>query len=306
MPASSRHSGWRWDETNSRLSCYVRGTEVMRVDDTSADLALLVNGISGLGTTTGVGFGDDALLALGTNDDIVMWNQSTALSAGVEVANAIVGSSVLADIPANSLIVSDITADGDLVFVGRTGANSLEYVRADASALELVVNEASNDIDFRVESDGDANAIFVNAGNSRVGILNGSPGVAFDITGAMTGSGIVSTDEWQTTGGGTVTQATSKNTGFTLNTTAGVITMSSSQIDAGGETSAVWTNSTINTNSIVAVNHAASGAGDAEAYWVGIGNVQDGSCELLLHNLSGGNLSNAIQVNFVVIGGASS
>ncbi|KKM96828.1 hypothetical protein LCGC14_1174090, partial [marine sediment metagenome] len=236
----------------------------------------------------------------------VMWDQSTALSAGVEVANAIVGTSVLADIPASSLIISDITADGDLVFVAQTGANSIEYFRVDASALEVIVNEASNSIDFVVESNGDGGAIFVDASTDRVGMFAGVPGVALDILGAVTSSGILSTDEWQTTGGGAVTQATSKDTAFTLDTSTGVITMNASQLDAGTEVASVFTNSTINATSVVLAQHALSGAGNPEDYRVMVGAVAAGQCELVLANLSAGNLSDAVQINFVVIGGASS
>ena len=306
MAVASRHSGWRWDEENTRLSCYVRGTEVMRVDDVTNDLALLVNGIAGLGTTTDVKMADDALLALGTGDDIVMWHQSTELTAGTEVANAIVGTSVLGTIPAGSLVISDITADGDLVFAAQTGGNSIEYFRADSSTLNLIVNEASNDINFRVESNGNAHAIFVNAGNDRVGIMNGAPGVALDITGAMTSSGILSTDEWQTTGGGTVTQTASKDTAFTLNGTTGVITMNNSEVGILTEVASTWTNSSIHATSVVLVNFAASGAGNPEDYLLFAANVAEGSCSLVVSNQSGGALSEAIQVNFVVIGGASS
>ena len=279
---------------------------MLRVDDTSADLALLVNGISGLGTTTKVKMADDADLAFGTGDDVVMLNRSTELLTTVELADVIVGTSVVGTIPANSLIISDITADGDIVFAARTGADSLEYFRADASAKELSVNEASNDIDFSVESNGNASAIFVDAGNDRVGIFDGTPTVTLDITGAATSSGIVSTDEWQTTGGGTVTQATNKATAFTLDATTGVITLSNGQVQAGVETSAVWTNSTINATSVVLVHHAASGAGNAEDYLIYVGGVAAGQCELVIGNLSSGDLSEAVQVNFVVVGGASS
>lgn len=51
-----------------------------------------------------------------------------------------------------------------------------------------VFNENSADVDFRVESNGNANALFVDGGNDRVGILNASPAVALDVTGAITAS----------------------------------------------------------------------------------------------------------------------
>ena len=40
---------------------------------------------------------------------------------------------------------------------------------------ETVFNEGSIDLDFRVESNGNANTLFVDGGNDRVGIGNASP-----------------------------------------------------------------------------------------------------------------------------------
>ena len=46
--------------------------------------------------------------------------------------------------------------------------SGVENIRADSSS--IVFNEQSNDIDFRVESDGNANMLFVDGGNNRVAI----------------------------------------------------------------------------------------------------------------------------------------
>ena len=79
-----------------------------------------------------------------------------------------------------------------------TGINNLvcKGTLSVAGAVELdggnvTINETSADVDFRVESNGNANAIFVDGGNDRVGILNGSPAVALDVTGAVTASGTI-------------------------------------------------------------------------------------------------------------------
>jgi hypothetical protein len=65
-------------------------------------------------------------------------------------------------------------------------------------------NEASADVNFRIESNGNANAFFVDAGNDRIGIFNASPSVAFDVTGAAKISGAVDLDggafTWNDTG----------------------------------------------------------------------------------------------------------
>lgn len=49
----------------------------------------------------------------------------------------------------------------------------------DSSA--VVINESSNDVDFRVESNGNANMLFVDGGNNRVGIGTGTPNGLFEI-----------------------------------------------------------------------------------------------------------------------------
>lgn len=46
---------------------------------------------------------------------------------------------------------------------------------------ELIVNEQGVDIDFRVESNGNANMLFVDGGNNKVGIGTDSPAVSLDI-----------------------------------------------------------------------------------------------------------------------------
>ena len=58
----------------------------------------------------------------------------------------------------------------------------------------FIFNEASADVDFRIESNGNANAIFVDGGNDRVGIMNASPSVTLDVTGAAKISGAVDLD----------------------------------------------------------------------------------------------------------------
>jgi len=55
--------------------------------------------------------------------------------------------------------------------------------RLNLDTTETVFNDSSQDINFRVESDGDANAIFVDAGNDRVGIFTGAPTQPFEVTG---------------------------------------------------------------------------------------------------------------------------
>ena len=78
----------------------------------------------------------------------------------------------------------NVTVNGTLDVAGAVNLNGGNFI----------FNEASADVDFRVESNGSANAIFVDGGNDRVGIFNASPSVAFDVTGAAKISGAVDLD----------------------------------------------------------------------------------------------------------------
>ncbi len=60
----------------------------------------------------------------------------------------------------------------------------------------IVLNFTGGDVDTRIESDGNANAVFVDAGNNRVGIMNGSPAVALDVTGAITASSNITSNSF--------------------------------------------------------------------------------------------------------------
>ena len=71
----------------------------------------------------------------------------------------------------------------------RPGDNQINFATAGAERLsigstEIVFNEPSNDVDFRVESSGQTHMLFVDGGNDRVGIGTSSPSVRFDLAGA--------------------------------------------------------------------------------------------------------------------------
>lgn len=103
--------------------------------------------------------------------------------------------------------------------------------------------------------------------------------------------------------GGTVTQATSKSTGVTLNKLTGQITMNNAALGAGAEVAFTLTNSQIAATDVV-VPSIASG-GTSASYSVGVTATAAGSCEITLTNLSGGSLGEALVLNFVVLKGVA-
>lgn len=136
-----------------------------------------------------------------------------------------------------------------------------------------------------------------------------SPTLTTPVIGVATGTSLTTTGLIKSTGtagigyaagaGGTVTQATNKATGVTLNKISWQITMNGAALAAAAEVAFVLTNSTIASTDVVIVNMQS--VGTAAAYVISIGAVANGSCTIVVGNTSAGSLSQAIVLNFAVI-----
>jgi len=105
---------------------------------------------------------------------------------------------------------------------------------------------------------------------------------------------------------GTVTQATDKSTGVTLNKSAGRITMNNAALAGGAVASFVLTNSLISTNDTIIVCVSSNTTGSAAgAYTTYISYLSAGTALISLRNLSATSYSEAVIINYTVIHGAS-
>lgn len=104
--------------------------------------------------------------------------------------------------------------------------------------------------------------------------------------------------------GGTITQLTSKSTGVTLNKATGQITMNNAALNAATSVSFTLTNSVITSVDKVDV-WIVSGA-SADSYDIAITAVANGSCRIQVKNFTGGSLSEALVLGFMVTKGAIS
>jgi hypothetical protein len=129
-------------------------------------------------------------------------------------------------------------------------------------------------------------------------VIGVASGTSLAVTGLVTSSGTAGIG-YATGAGGTVTQATSKSTGVTLNKISGQITMNGAALAAAAEVAFTLTNSTIAATDVVIVN--IQSVGTAGAYLVSVGAVANGSCSITVSNASAGSLSQAIVLNFAVI-----
>jgi hypothetical protein len=99
---------------------------------------------------------------------------------------------------------------------------------------------------------------------------------------------------------GQVTQLTSKSTAVTLNKSAGQITMNNAALAGATNVAFTLNNSTIGANDVLIVN-VAGGNATAGTYNVFTSTLTTGSATIVLRNISGGSLSEAVVLNFAII-----
>ena len=101
----------------------------------NAAVQTLTNKTFGASTITGsLTIADDVVLGLGTGGDIALVNRSTILAANTALTSVLIGTPVTPAVAANSLIISNVTASGDILLAGNLGGNSRAYLFVDVSA----------------------------------------------------------------------------------------------------------------------------------------------------------------------------
>lgn len=109
---------------------------------------------------------------------------------------------------------------------------------------------------------------------------------------------------YSTAAQGAVTQATSKSTAVTLNTSAGRITMNNASLATATNATFTLNNSTISSNDAVILT-ISGGQATPGSYNVFANSLSAGSVSITLRNISGGSLSEAVVINFAIIHCAS-
>lgn len=140
--------------------------------------------------------------------------------------------------------------------------------------------------------------------NSGAVVISGGLGVngsIFSASGIYTSNGTAGIG-YTTGAGGTVTQATSKSTGVTLNKSNGAITMNAAELAAGAGVTFTVTNSAMAANDHVIVN-LKSGYTNLYDYDIMAGAPAAGSFQISVVNRSAAALSQAIVISFAIIRG---
>lgn len=117
-------AGWNLDPVNNRLDFGYKG-----IRSGSISAAGVITYVVGTAL-----YADDTLFGIGTDSDGALINRSTILGATTALTGVVVGTPVSQAVAANSLLIGNVTADGDIAMYVQTGGNSNQFLWADASA----------------------------------------------------------------------------------------------------------------------------------------------------------------------------
>jgi hypothetical protein len=185
---------------------------------------------------------------------------------------------------------ADLTWDDTTKELGVGGDISLDDGGAYQTTVQVVTPTANRTISFP-DATGTVALVAGSSGqvlSNQAGALAGG-NLGYDATAGTFGYG---------SGRGTVTQATNKSTGVTLNAPCGAITMNGAALSADTTVSFTLTNSSIAANDILLLNHISGGT--AGSYVVNA-QAATGSASINVTNISTGSLSEAVVIGFAVI-----
>lgn len=207
------------------------------------------------------------------------------------------------DSSGNVLIGTSTSLGGKLQVLSAVAGNTLSAAFKNISNLsvntavsvDLVSDQSTSRLTSYRDGAGDGSSLAISTSNA--GTL--FERMRIDASGnvLVTSSGGLG---YGTGSGGTVTQATSKTTGVTLNKTNGKIITSNSSMAAGAEVTFTVTNSMVAATDVIEIHRASGGGAGSSGYTVSIDTVAAGSFVVYLKNLSGVSRTDILTLNFAI------
>ena len=237
------------------------------------------------GTLDDVGSGGGGSTSPGGSDTQVQFNDGGAFGGD---------SGLTFNKTTNLLTVGASTGDGGQAKV--FGDINLDDGGTYTTTVQCVTPTANRTISFPNATGtvalvaGSSGQILYNLSGALAGTTN-----TFDAT---TGTRHVLPFGYGTGAGGTVTQATSKSTGVTLNTRCGQITLNAAALAADTTVSFVLTNSSVAAGDVLILNHISGGT--PGSYLLNARSAA-GSATIDVRNITAGSLSEAVVIAFAII-----
>ena len=151
------------------VDVYLNGVLLKPTTDYNTSTANTIAGLSALNTNDEVTV---VVYDVFTVADMVSATSGGTFSGGITFGSTVSGldvngTEIILDADADTSITADTD---DQIDIRVAGSDQIKIATG-----EVAFNEASGDIDFRVESNGQANMFFVDGGNNRIGVNTNSP-----------------------------------------------------------------------------------------------------------------------------------
>lgn len=192
----------------------------------------------------------------------------------------------------NGATTQTVNANGQQGFNISDGTVNLRMTPSDATGVARIGTTTNHSVSF-IRNGG----VLITLGASSVDVATALLGSS-----SIRSSGATSGIGYATGAGGTVTQATNKATGVTLNKCCGEITLNGAALAAATVVSFVLTNSAIAATDNIVLNHVS--VGTFGAYLLN-GRCAAGSATIDVRNVTAGSLSEAIVIRFTVLKGVT-
>ena len=143
--------------------------------------------IRDLGTGDLILQGTQLRIRAGNNENHIYCTEDGAVQVYYNGVEKLATTSTGIDVTGTVTIPDYVIHDGNTATkFGFGSANTMNFISNGSDRLTIansyaVFNEGGTDYDFRVESDGNANMLFVDGGNNRVGVGTGSPSEPFHV-----------------------------------------------------------------------------------------------------------------------------
>lgn len=276
-------------------------TNFLRADGTWAAPAT-----GGTGTVTSVSVttanGVSGTVATATSTPAITLSLGAITPSSVAAVGTVAGSNLSGTNTGDQTITltSDVTGSGTGSFATTIGANKITYSKfqqvAASSLLGNSTGVAANAQEITL-----AGGLTFSSTTLSLGAITPTSVTASGSIKSSAASGGIG---YQTGAGGTITQATSKSTGVTLNTMCGSITVNAAALAATTTVTFTVTNSQVAATDGVVVTMK-SGNATAGTYQVWPEAIAAGSFKINVRNMSAGSLSEAITLTFVIIKGVT-